>query len=165
MVAVFDEWSEFNVAVAGAGAALAGLLIVALSVNIKQIAESRGLAARAGAAIAALILGVVLCCAALIPGQVLWGYGIQVLVLTALCFVLAGMAARAVFSDPTRGEYHRFDLPVVALFVAPLVLFAVGGVLLVASVAAGLVFVAAGSIAAVVGAIAFSWIALVEVLR
>jgi hypothetical protein len=165
MVGAFEEWSEFNVAVAGAGAALAGLLIVALSVNIKQIAESRGLAARAGAAVAALILGVVLCCAALIPGQVLWGYGVQVLVLTALCFVIAGYAARAVLADPTRGEYHRFDIPVIALFVVPLVLFAVGGVLLAASVSGGLVWVAAGSIVAVVGAIAFSWIALVEVLR
>jgi hypothetical protein len=165
MLAVFDEWSEFNVAVAGAGAALAGLLIVALSVNIKQIAESRGLAARAGAAVAALILGVVLCCAALIPGQVLWGFGVQVLVLTALCLVIAVIAARAVVADPTRGDYHRFDPPVIALFVAPPALFAVGGVLLVASAPAGLVWVAAGSIVAVVGAIAFSWIALVEVLR
>jgi len=50
----FASWSEFNVAVAGAGAALGGLLIVALSVNIQKIAESRGLAARAGASIGSL---------------------------------------------------------------------------------------------------------------
>src|SRR6185437_7809509 len=89
MVGIFREWSEFNVAVAGAGAALGGLLIVALSVNIRQIAESRGLAARAGASIATLILGVALSCAALIPGQVPWGYGVQVVAGTLVCGVVA----------------------------------------------------------------------------
>ena len=176
MDAQLEPWAEFNVAIAGAGAALGGLLIVALSVNIKQIAESRGLAARAGAAIAALILGIVLACAALVPGQALWAYGIVTLVGTAIGVVIAVLAARAILRDqavfdalekrdPERAEFHRWDVQHIVSFVAPLAIFAVGGVLGVLSSPAALYFVAIGTIVALIGAALFSWIALVEILR
>ena len=165
MDAPLESWTEFNVAIAGAGAALGGLLIVALSVNIKQISESRGLAARAGAAVAALILGVVVACAALIPAQALWVYGIEVLIGTAGCGALAVLAARAIIGDESRGAFHRYDAQHIASFVLQLVIFAVGSVLLVLSNPAGLVAVALGTIVALIGAVVFSWIALVEILR
>ena len=168
MVGVFREWSEFNVAVAGAGAALGGLLIVALSVNIRQIAESRGLAARAGASIATLILGVVLSCAALIPGQVPWGYGVQVLAGTAVCGLVAVRSAVAIRRDSAATGYGRFDAERIALFALPLVFDLAGGVLLVlgtTTAAAGLVLVAVATILAIVTTVLFSWVALVEVLR
>jgi hypothetical protein len=164
----FAEWSEFNVAVAGAGAALGGLLIVALSVNVRQIAESKGLAARAGASIASLILGVALCCAALIPGQVTWGYGIQVLVGTALCAVNVVRSAVQVRQDAIATGFRRFALERIALFAVSPVVYAVGGLLLVLGFPgseAGLVFVAVGTIVAIVTTVLFSWVALVEVLR
>ncbi len=160
-----ESWGEFNVAIAGAGAALGGLLIVALSVNIKQIAESRGLAARAGASISALILGVVLSCAALIPGQELWTFGVVVLLGALAGGVIAILAARAVLGDDTPGHPHRWDTQHIASFVFPLVIYAVGGVLTVQSLPAGLVIVAFGTIIALIGAVVFSWVALVEILR
>ncbi|GAA1448425.1 hypothetical protein [Leifsonia poae] len=165
MDAALASWSEFNVAVAGAGAALGGLLIVALSVNIRQIAESRGLAARAGAAISALILGVVLACAALIPGQALVVYGVEVLVGTAAGAVIAVLAARAITGDQAADAYHRYDTGHIASFTLPLAIFAVGGVLLVFSLTAGLVLVAIGTFTALIGAVVFSWVALIEILR
>ena len=165
MDSALASWSEFNVAVAGAGAALGGLLIVALSVNIRQIAESRGLAARAGAAISALILGVVLACAALIPGQSLAMYGIEVLVGTAAGVVIAVLAARAIRADQAADAYHRYDAGHIASFTLPLVIFAIGGVLLVVSLPAGLVAVAIGTFTALIGAVVFSWVALIEILR
>jgi hypothetical protein len=165
MESALDAWSEFNVAIAGAGAALGGLLIVALSVNIKQIAESRGLAARAGAAVAALILGVVLACVALIPDQALWAFGLEVLIGTLGAGAIAVLAARAILRDETRGELHRYDAGHIISFVLPLVVYAVGGVLLVLLEPAGLVVVALGTIIALIGAVIFSWVALVEILR
>ncbi|MBT2585135.1 hypothetical protein [Arthrobacter sp. ISL-95] len=160
-----ESWGEFNVAIAGAGAALGGLLIVALSVNIKQIAESRGLAARAGASISALILGVVLSCAALIPGQELRGFGVVVLLGALSGGVIAVLAARAILGDDTPGHPHRWDAQHIASFVFPLVIYALGGVLTVLSVPVGLVVVAFGTIIALIGAVVFSWVALVEILR
>ncbi|WP_348789640.1 hypothetical protein [Leifsonia sp. NPDC080035] len=168
MDGIFREWSEFNVAVAGAGAALGGLLIVALSVNIRQIAESRGLAARAGASIATLILGVVLSCAALIPGQLTWGFGIQVLAGTALCGIVAVRSAVAIRRDSAATGYGRWDAERIALFGLPLVFDLAAGVLLLGGAglaALGLVFVAVGTMLAIVTTVLFSWIALVEVLR
>ncbi len=160
-----ESWGEFNVAIAGAGAALGGLLIVALSVNIKQIAESRGLAARAGASISALILGVVLSCTALIPGQELWTFGVVVLLGALAGGAIAFLAARAVLGDDTPGHSHRWDTQHIASFVFPLVIYAVGGVLTALSLPAGLVIVAFGTIIALIGAVVFSWVALVEILR
>ena len=166
MVGIFREWAEFNVAVAGAGAALGGLLIVALSVNIRQIAESRGLAARAGASIATLILGVALSCAALIPGQVPWGYGVQVVAGTLVCGVVAVRSSIAMRRDSAATGYGRYDAERIALFTIPLLFDLAGGVLLLAGpVTVGLVLVAVATILAIVTTVLFSWVALVEVLR
>ncbi|MGO4534988.1 hypothetical protein [Leifsonia sp. 2MCAF36] len=167
MLEPFASWSEFNVAVAGAGAALGGLLIVALSVNIRTIAESRGLAARAAASIAALILGVALCSAALIPGQVPLGFGIQVLLGTALCSLVVVRSALAVQRDGVQTGFRRYTAERILLFSAAPAVYAVGGILLVAlpGSTAGLVFVAGATILAIVTTVLFSWIALVEVLR
>lgn len=167
MEGIFAEWSDFNVAVAGAGAALGGLLIVALSVNIRQIAESRGLAARAGASIATLILGVALSCAALIPGQVPWGYGVQVLVGTAICGIVAVRSSIAIREDSAATGYGRYVAERISLFTLPLLCDLVGGVLLLSlnPASPGLVLVAVGTILAIVTTVLFSWVALVEVLR
>lgn len=167
MTEPFAEWSDFNVAVAGAGAALGGLLIVALSVNIRQIAESRGLAARAGASIATLILGVALSCAALIPGQVAWGYGLQVLGGTLVCGVVAVRSAIAIRADAKVTGYGRYDAERIAVFSLPLLFDLVGGVLLLGlqPSSVGLVLVAIATILAIVTTVLFSWVALVEVLR
>ena len=163
----FASWSEFNVAVAGAGAALGGLLIVALSVNIATIARSRGLAARAGASIAALILGVALSCAALIPGQAPVGFGVQVLIGTALCAAIDVRSGLTVARDAASAGFGRYTVERVSLFAVPTLVYAVAGILLVALPGSviGLVLVAAATILAIIGTVAFSWVALVEVLR
>lgn len=166
MSPLFEEWAPFNTAVAGAGAALGGLLIVALSVNIKQIAESRGLAARAGASIASLILGVLLCSLALIPGQGVVGYAVQVLAGALACSVVAVLAARAIRHDETRDGYHQYDASQIVPFAIPLAGYLAGGVLLlIASPAVGLVVVGVATLLAIVATVLFSWVALIEVLR
>jgi drug/metabolite transporter (DMT)-like permease len=58
-------WSDFGVAVAGAGAALAGLLFVALPINMNRILAGYRLTARAGSTLIMLSAPLVL----LIPDQ------------------------------------------------------------------------------------------------
>jgi hypothetical protein len=86
-VEMLAGWNEFFVATAGAAAALAGLIIVAMSVNIKTILNIPSMTSRAAATIASLILSVVSASAALIPRQALWMLGVQILV-----FALGTMA-------------------------------------------------------------------------
>lgn len=61
------QWSDFNVAMVGASAALAGLVIVAASVNIRKIVEATTLTSRLAAAISALVLALVVSAVGLMP--------------------------------------------------------------------------------------------------
>ncbi|MGH3750272.1 MAG: hypothetical protein ACRDT8_23055, partial [Micromonosporaceae bacterium] len=62
-------WADFSVAVAGAGAALAGLLFVALSINLDRILAGSHLTARAAHALLLLGTPLVISLLLLIPGQ------------------------------------------------------------------------------------------------
>src|ERR1700759_2017005 len=79
-----EAWSDFFVAEAGAAAALTGLLIVAISINLKQIAETRLLSGRAAETL--ILLGGVLALATfgLVPGQPLWLLGVELLAVAAV---------------------------------------------------------------------------------
>lgn len=99
MITALAEWSEFNVAMAGASAALAGLVIVAASVNIDKIIHAGTLTARLGAAIASLVLALVASGAALIPQLDLLGYGIVVLACTLVAGAFQVHAMRVIMRD------------------------------------------------------------------
>jgi hypothetical protein len=64
-----DRWTDFGVGVAGASAALAGLVFVAVSINLSEILKYRNLPGRAAMTlmlfVTPLIVGVLL----LVPGQ------------------------------------------------------------------------------------------------
>jgi hypothetical protein len=165
MSEALDGWSEFNVAMVGATAALAGLLIVAMSVNIGSIMASRSLSARAASSIATLVVAIFSTGLALVPGQPVEVLGVEVAFIVAVASILEVHALRAIAADerPASGT-ERFAKSAAGL--APLVVFAVGAVLLIAGVdAAGLVLLAVGTLLAIAAAIVFAWVVLVEVLR
>ena len=81
-------WSDFAVALAGAAAALAGLVMVAISVNIKEILALPGVTARAAAAVGSLVLVVVTAGLLLVPGQPAPVLGAELLVPAALAVLL-----------------------------------------------------------------------------
>ena len=153
-------WSDFGVAMAGATAALAGLLIVAISVNLEIIVASKVLPARAGAAIGALVLACIAACLILIPETPLWLYGIEVLVGAAMTMVLAGLAVARLHQDE-HGSRAMKGL----LSIAPPLVFAIGGILLVAGAPGGMRAVAAACVVSIVAAVVVAWITLIEVRR
>jgi modulator of FtsH protease len=63
------EWQGLFIAEAGASAALAGLLFVAISINLARILQGAGLPGRAGEAIVLLVAVLVISTLALVPGQ------------------------------------------------------------------------------------------------
>lgn len=163
MTELLEAWHDFNVAMAGASVALAGLVIVAASVNIERIVRATTLTARLGAAIAALLLVLVVSAVGLIPEVHRVGYGTVVLVSTALAGWFQFHATRVLLTDSETGAGAAWGKSLPGL--APLVAYLIAGVLLVSGDGDPLVFTAAGALLAIVSAVTVSWVALVEVLR
>lgn len=164
MSELLEGWSDFNVAMVGATAALAGLLIVAMSVNISTIMSSPTLPARAASSIAALVLAIIAGALGLVPGQTEVAYGVEVLVAAIAASAFHVHAMRVIAREDRVSAADRFGKSI--LGAVPIAAFLVGGVLiLVGAGVAGLVAVALGSLFAVVAAIVMAWVMLVEVLR
>jgi modulator of FtsH protease len=155
-----SEWTDFFVAGAGASAALAGLVFVAVSINVDRILGFRGLPERALATVMLLLSVVLVSLIGLIPGQSraalageLLGVG---LVFAALILGLTGrsMAGRH------RQRAHAVALwLLVGLGTVPVVL---GAVSLLAAAGGGLYWVTAGIVLATTGAVVNAWVLLVE---
>ncbi|GGD64137.1 hypothetical protein [Microbacterium murale] len=157
------QWSEFNVAMAGATAALAGLVIVAASVNIAEIVKSRTLTARLLAGIAALVLALAVSALGLVPDLDLAWYGGLIIVVTLLAAAFQVNVTRLIARDPDPADRAR-PLKYLIGFL-PLAAYVVAGVMVWAGHPSGLHLAAAGCLLAIVSAIVVSWVALVEVLR
>ena len=164
MSSALEGWTEFNVAMVGATAALAGLLIVAMSVNIAEIMKTATLPARAAAAIATLVVAIVASALGLVPDQPAWAYGLEVTAAALIAVVFEIQAIRRIARESESTTAQRIAKSIAG--VVPLAAFIVGGVLLLAGVAgAGLAWLAAGSVLAIAAAILYAWVVLVEVLR
>ncbi len=150
---------------AGASAALAHLVIVAVSVNISRILSFPHLPARAGAAISTLILVLVASMAALIP-QSAEACGIEVLCLGLVCWLLQLPAARQMllFSKNQQRPWYEATRGITFGQVQTIP-FIVAGALLVAASANGWYWLAAGTILVFVLSMFNAWVLLVEILR
>jgi len=158
-----ETWSEFNVAMVGATAALAGLVIVAASVNIGDIIKEASLTARLAAGISGLVLALIGAAIGLIPDVGPLPYGVAMILLSLGAGVFQVQATRRIFENRHPANRLRTLKSAVGFF-APLA-YLIGGALLAAGQPDGLVWFAAGSIIAIVAALLVSWIVLVEVLR
>ncbi|MFF2389701.1 hypothetical protein [Agromyces sp. NPDC058104] len=167
MSEALDGWSEFNVAMVGATAALAGLLIVAMSVNIRTILQSPTLPARAAASVATLVLAIVVTGLALAPEQPARAYGVEVLVVALVAGAFEVHAIRVIRRDAT--EHRGSAIEQLAKSIAgvlPILAYLLGAIALVAGAPAfGLWALGVATLLAIATAILYSWVVLVEVLR
>ncbi len=165
MIATMPEgWSDFFVATAGAAAALAGLIIVAMTVNIQTILSIPSMTSRAGATIASLVLIVVAAAAGLIPGQQIQYLGGEVLLFTIGAAALAVDAAVRMVraAEP---PYRGVGWFKAVLAIGQTLPFGVGAVLLLVGKDGGLYWIAAGILLVFVVSVANAWVLLVEILR
>ncbi|HEX4541146.1 MAG TPA: hypothetical protein VH112_12975 [Acidimicrobiales bacterium] len=159
-----DRWFEFSVAVAGAGAALAGLLFVALSINLKDILEGNRLTERAAHTLILLGAALVIPLLVLIPGQgeqALGGELVAVGVLTGLFLAVLDRPWRRA-PEQTLGSWAiTIATPALALSLSAVL----AGVGTITEMLGGLYWLPVGLIAAFVGALLNAWVLLVEILR
>jgi hypothetical protein len=157
-----DAWTDFFVAAAGASAALAGLVFVAVSINVESVLRFPGLPER-GLTTVLLFAGVLLVSLfALTPGQSTHAFGIEVLTLGVVG--TAFLSPKALKSKATADEPSHVStaLGVVLFATVPLM---VAGISLLAEVGGGMYWVLAGFMITIVGAVANAWVLLVEIRR
>ena len=163
MTEALEPWKDFNVAMAGATGALAGLAIVAASVNIGDIVKDNSLTARLASGVVTLVLALIASAVGLIPGLSLAVYGVAMLFATLVAVAFHVVASRRIFAN--KDPANRMPAVKAGVGFVPLVSYLVGAVLLLTENASGLTYLAIASILAIISALLVSCVVLVEVLR
>lgn len=160
-----EEWTDLFVAVAGASAALAGLLFVAVSINVERIINYKGLPERALEALTMLLVPLVVSIAGLMPGQSHVALGIELLAITAaLVLMLVRLpVARSLPEGIETPPQYVLGRQVVRL--TGTVLLGIGALAELFAVAGGLYWIAAAIVALTLGAVVNAWVLLIEILR
>jgi len=156
-------WHDLFVAEAGAAAALAGLLFVAVSINLKQILAFPVLPSRAASVLATLVVALVVSTFALVPGQHRAVLGAEfILAAGPAWLVLLGARLRRGRSDHQSPIEYGIELGLMQLAIVP---FVIAGVSLIAGAGGGLYWAVPGLVFVFVAAADNAWVLLVEIVR
>jgi hypothetical protein len=157
-----EPWHDFFVAEAGAAAALAGLLFVAISINIERILAIPVLTTRAGGVLGLLANVLLIATVGLVPDQSQEALGVEVLVISGITW--AGTA----YAQVRRGfakQWRTRTIQAAVMLQLAIVPFLIAGVTLIVGAGGGLYWIAAGTVLSLGGALANAWVLLVEILR
>jgi modulator of FtsH protease len=157
-------WKDLFVAVAGASAALLGLLFVAVSINLEAILKYKGLPERALETLLLLLSVLVVAIMGLAPAQSNTAFGIEVLVLGLVMGTIA-VKLPIYAADETGHEPIRWKLSRWSVRAFSIVPFLVAGLSLLLEGGGGLYWLLAGIVFATCGAVASAWVLMVEILR
>jgi len=157
-------WEGFAVALAGAAAVLAGLVFVAVSINIDRILPVRGLPGRAGESVLLFLTALMACAFVLVPHQPATALGAELLVLGVLALTVLVLLVIPALRGPTRQPrtWHVARVVGIAAATVPIVL---AGMSLVHWLPGGLYWLVAGVLSALAVGTANAWVLLVEVVR
>lgn len=158
-----EGWGEFAVASVGAGAVLAGLIFISVSINLETILSVPGLPGRAGESLVMFLGAMVLAMFMLVP-QSEQAFAIEVLVAglvhAAVLMLIAVTGARSPGRQPRAWRVTRVVAALVAGLPAP-----IAGVSLLLEEGGGLYWLVASFVAAFLVGSANAWVLLVEVVR
>ena len=158
-----ELWHDFFIGVAGAAAALTGLLFVSLSINLRQILGQVWLPRRAGLALMLLFETLVIAILGLVPGRSPGILGVEYLCLGGVMWLFA----TGVFTvrQPAVGDYRApIVLSAVTSQLATLPVL-VAGASLVARSGGGLFWLVPAIVLLLGIGVMHAWVLLVEILR
>lgn len=157
-------WDNFFLGQLGASAALGGLLFVSISINLDRILAFPHLPNRAMLAIL-LLLGVLIVSALmLVPGLPLGVAGGVTLAIALLVFGVGTYIEVRAARSQEDGKRAAFAVNVV-LFVAAVVPYGIGGILLLLGDTGGVYWIAAAILFSIIKAVLDAWVLLVEIHR
>ncbi len=157
-----EAWEGFFVAEAGAAAALAGLLFVAVSINLARILEYPNLPTRAGEALAALVVVLAVATIGLVPHQSQQTFGAAILGVGIVFWISQAIAlARTLKLDRQYGWLPSRIL----MNQAPPLPYIAAGALMLAGRGEGVYWIAPGVLACFAASLYGAWVLLVEIQR
>lgn len=157
-------WVPFLTAQVGATAALSGLVIVAISINLTRILSFPTLPGRAGEVLIVLGGALSLSSVLMMPGDAGVLGTVSTLVAAAVWTATVVIESRAFGKLGSEAPRSSFTLRVLSVQSAALAML-IGSALLMANAGSGFYWIAAGVLLAVINAIVATWVLLVEIVR
>jgi hypothetical protein len=157
-------WEGFAVALVGACAVLAGLVFLAVTMNIDRILRIRGLPGRAGESVILFLAALCQCAFLLIPHQPATALAVELLASGVLTWAILTAIVVPTLRRPSRQprSWHATRVLVVQACTVPVIL---AGCSLLGWPPGGLYWLVAGVLTAIIAATANAWVLLVEVVR
>jgi hypothetical protein len=158
------DWANFYGAEVGDSAALTGLVVVAISINLNRILAFPSLPRRAAESLVLLVIALVLTSFGLVPWQPLPVFGVEVTVIGSGAF---GFALHNYFrTGPlveglTRSKLY-LNLAVSTVATIP---FVIGGFFLMCGSGVGLYLTAVGIVVCLTAGVWNAWVLLIEIMR
>ena len=159
---VAQLWANFFVAEAGAAAALAGLVFVAVSINLGRVLEFPSLPRLALETLGTFGGVLVVCTLGLVPAQPVWAFGAEVGAVAALAGAWQALTFRQRFR--LERQYGGF-VARTALTALPALCFAAAAARLVRGDGAGVYWLVPGTLLSFVAGLYGAWVLLVEIHR
>jgi hypothetical protein len=156
-------WANFFSAEVSASAALTGLVVVAISINLARILSDKHLPGRAAEALILLGGVLVLMSAALIPHQPMVILGLVTLTVSLAMLLGPVVIQMRAFKARVMPNWRVFVRAL--LTAAPSLAMVTAGLLLVFGHPSALYWIAAGAILCLISGVSSAWALLIEILR
>ena len=157
-------WENFFIAEVGASAALAGLVLVGVSINLAKIMSFPTLPGRAAEPLIVLLNMLIVSSLMLVPGQSIASMGLEVLVVSVIVWLFVGTIQRRRFQQ-TKAQYRRAVIGQVLITQVAILPFIVGGLLMLSGSDGGIYWFVPGVALSFVNVFINAWVLLVEINR
>lgn len=158
------EWHDFFVAVAGASAALTGLIFVGISISLTKILSIGGLPDRALLSLLLLLHVLVVSILFLVPDQTSKALGVEVLIFGIIAYASIFLLDLRIFKHK-QNKFRRLYILYFLIDHAATIPFIIVGLALLAGWTNGEYWVVAGTLFSIIKAVLDGWVLLVEINR